>query len=85
LIKHKDKYASQTDITEKAKSVMSGKTLEQIEKAMTGKNGTAKKATKSSNGQATPKKPVAKKASAAKKTVAKSKSTVAGKKKVRAR
>jgi bifunctional non-homologous end joining protein LigD len=35
LIKHKDKYASSTDITEKTKSVVSGKTLEQIEKALT--------------------------------------------------
>lgn len=34
LIKHKDKYASSTDITTKDKSVVSGKTLKQIEKAM---------------------------------------------------
>ncbi len=34
LIKHKDKYASSTDITTKGKSVVSGKTLEQIEKTM---------------------------------------------------
>ena len=32
LIKHRDKYASEADITEKAKSVVSGKTLEQLEK-----------------------------------------------------
>src|SRR4051794_38340090 len=30
LIKHKDKYASKTDITEKDKSVISGKTLEKV-------------------------------------------------------
>ena len=40
LIKHKDKYAGPSDITEKNKSVVSGKTLEQIEKSMTSKNGT---------------------------------------------
>lgn len=34
LIKHKDKYASSADITTKDKSVISGKTLAQIEKAM---------------------------------------------------
>ena len=46
LIKHRDKYASADDITAKEKSVISGKTLEQIEKAMsktTGANGAAKK------------------------------------------
>lgn len=39
LIKHKDKYASVTDITQKAKSVVSGKTVEQLQKAMASKNG----------------------------------------------
>src|SRR4030095_8315222 len=39
LIKHRDKYATEADITQKAKSVSSGKTLEQIEKAMASKNG----------------------------------------------
>lgn len=34
LIKHQDKYAKATDVTEKSKSVVSGKTLEQITKAM---------------------------------------------------
>lgn len=33
LIKHRDKYASETDITEKDKSVMSGKTIEKMEKS----------------------------------------------------
>ena len=32
LIKHRDKYASETDITKKDKSVVSGKTLESVEK-----------------------------------------------------
>ena len=34
LIKKKDKYASTTDITKKGKSVVSGKTIEQIESAV---------------------------------------------------
>ena len=46
LIKHKDKYASDADITVKNKSVASGKTLEQIEKAMAPINGTASTTTK---------------------------------------
>ncbi len=33
LIKHRDKYASETDITEKTKSVVSGKTLEKMKAA----------------------------------------------------
>ncbi len=48
LIKHRDKYASENDITEKNKSVASGKTLEQIEKAMAPKNGTSSSASKKS-------------------------------------
>jgi bifunctional non-homologous end joining protein LigD len=40
LIKHKDKYATAEDITEKSKSVSSGKTIEQIEKAMSSKANT---------------------------------------------
>jgi bifunctional non-homologous end joining protein LigD len=83
LIKHRDKYASTDDITAKEKSVISGKTLEQIEKAMrktTGANGTSKKSGKT---------PAAKKASkttAVKKSAVKStdsKSAVSGKKKAR--
>jgi bifunctional non-homologous end joining protein LigD len=41
LIKHKDKYASSTDITSKTKSVISGKTLEQIEKSMAKTNASS--------------------------------------------
>ena len=74
LIKHRDKYASEEDITvKKAKSVVSGKTLEQIEKAMASKNGTTKN--NSSNGaskKTTLKKITAKKAPAKKVTVKKS-------------
>lgn len=33
LIKHRDKYARETDITKKDKSVISGKTIEKMEKA----------------------------------------------------
>lgn len=67
LIKHKDKYASSEDITTRDKSVVSGKTLEQIEKALgtvkdvpttTRKQGAAKKATSK---KSVPKKPAAKK------------------------
>ena len=74
LIKHRDKYATETDITEKAKSVVSGKTLEQIEKAMAGQNG--KKKTASKNGsvkKATPKKTASKK-TASKKSASKKRS-----------
>ena len=76
LIKHRDKYASTDDITEKNKSVVSGKTLEQIEKAMS-KNGASKSTTKKS---ATKKSTVAKTASK-KSTPAKAsaKKTTAGK------
>ncbi len=60
LIKHKDKYASESDITLKNKSVVSGKTLEQIEKALAPKNGVTK----------TPSKKTAAKSTIAKKTLA---------------
>lgn len=49
LIKHKDKYASTADITEKDKSVISRKTIEQVEKTSTniyGKNNKKKVAEK---------------------------------------
>ncbi|HXB91637.1 MAG TPA: DNA ligase D [Puia sp.] len=49
LIKHKDKYASDTDITEKDKSVLSGKTIEKMEKS-------PEKIYKSNKAAATPKK-----------------------------
>jgi len=41
LIKHRDKYAAESDVTDKAKSVVSGKTLEQLEKAMGVGNGSS--------------------------------------------
>ena len=94
LIKHRDKYATESDITEKNKSVVSGKTLEQIEKAMANQNG--RKATPSKNGtskKTTVKKTTAKKSatkksadakvSVSKSTTSKSTATKTGKKKVR--
>ena len=48
LIKHKDKYATEDDITEKSKSVASGKTIEQIEKAMCSKTNPSISSKKSS-------------------------------------
>ena len=74
LIKHKDKYATTSDITEKNKSVVSGKTLEQIEKAMANKNGSngssRKSTTKKSSGTKTAaKKSTTSKAAAKKSTV----------------
>ncbi len=87
LIKHRDKYASETDITEKSKSVVSGKTLEQIEKAMAPKNGvattTAKKVTaKKVTAKKVPaKKATAKKAAVPQQTAKKPTATAASKKK----
>jgi bifunctional non-homologous end joining protein LigD len=46
LIKHRDEYASAGDVTSKVKSVVSGKTLAQLEKAMGDKNGKEKSAVK---------------------------------------
>ena len=43
LIKHNDKYASETDITKKDKSVKSNKTLKQIEQAFNDKSPITKK------------------------------------------
>lgn len=63
LIKHRDKYAAETDITEKGKSVVSGKTLEQLEKT----NHSTKT---SGNGET--KKIAVKKTTASKKAVSKS-------------
>lgn len=92
LIKHKDKYASDADITEKNKSVVSGKTLEQIEKAMS-KNGAAKKATTKTVSKKAESKPAAKSSKKAvakavaksikKVTAKKTSATKTGKKKVR--
>ncbi|MFN8288062.1 MAG: DNA ligase D [Chitinophagales bacterium] len=45
LFKHDDKYTSKSDITKKEKSVVSGKTLEQIAKTSTNIYGSHKKAT----------------------------------------
>ena len=83
LIKHRDKYAAESDITEKAKSVVSGKTLEQLEKDM-GKginttNGQAKKAVAK---KVTAKSTTAKKSTSSKKVVSKTASKAVRKKKV---
>jgi len=91
LIKHRDKYANEADITEKSKSVVSGKTLEQIEKAMASKNGSEKVSVKKSSkkivakkaapsNSTSAKKPAVKK-SAAKKSAAKKPVAKSGKKK----
>lgn len=70
LIKHKDEFASSTEVTNKSKSVVSGKTLLQLEKSVVSKNGKQESAVK---------KTVSKKTSpAAKKTLVKT-----GKKKVK--
>ena len=76
LIKHKDKYASSKDITTKEKSVQSGKTLNQVEKALTGK-----KAVTTTTNQGGIKKPTAKKTTP-KKSIAKKTGSLTGKKKV---
>src|SRR5688500_8952224 len=84
LIKHRDKYASDADITEKSKSIVSGKTLEQIEKAMANQNGS--KRIPSKNGVAkktTAKKSAPAKASTTKKAVVKTSAAKSSKKKVR--
>jgi len=59
LIKHKDKFASSAEVTNKSKSVVSGITLLQLEKSAGSKNGSPKKAVK----KVAPKKasPIAKK------------------------
>ncbi|MEO5907183.1 MAG: DNA polymerase ligase N-terminal domain-containing protein [Saprospiraceae bacterium] len=84
LIKHRDKYATETDITEKSKSVVSGKTLEQIEKAMSGTNGIAtpkKNSVKSTTRKSTSTKKTAtaKKATLVKKVAPAKKASVAKK------
>lgn len=72
LIKHRDKYATETDITEKAKSVVSGKTLEQIEKAMANQNGSKRSASKNGSVKKTASKKTASKKTASKNTTARS-------------
>ncbi|MEP6793010.1 MAG: DNA polymerase ligase N-terminal domain-containing protein [Saprospiraceae bacterium] len=83
LIKHKDKYASDADITEKEKSVVSGKTIEQIEKAMASKES-SKKTTiaKTSSKIATGKKTVTSKSSVTQKAIVKKPLVKNSKKKV---
>ena len=59
LIKHNDKYASQTDVTKKAKSVQSGMKLEQVAKESTNEWVSNKKSTttkKSSTAKKSPRK-----------------------------
>lgn len=83
LIKHKDKYAAESDITEKEKSVVSGKTIEQIEKAMASKEITSKTTgAKISSEKATGKKTVTSKSSLIQKAVAKTPKAKSRKKKV---
>jgi bifunctional non-homologous end joining protein LigD len=61
LIKHKDEFASKAEVTNKSKSVVSGKTLLQLEKTTPSKNGSPKKAVKKVSAKKTS--PAAKKAS----------------------
>ncbi|WP_295120011.1 DNA ligase D [uncultured Chitinophaga sp.] len=74
LIKHRDKFAKETDVTRKVRSVISDKTLEEIEKTSTNIYGrkTGKKALqeKIKEDKATAKKAAAPKKAAAKKAVA---------------
>lgn len=74
LIKHNDKYASEDDITIKDKSVVSKKTLEQIEKAAE-KNVAQEAVKKSVAKKASAKKTVSKKPSSAKQTARKAEIT----------
>lgn len=78
LIKHKDKYASSTDITTKGKSVLSGKTLAQVEKEMS----SMKNASVVTNHKADQKKSLTNKPSQIKSTL-KNPKPISGKKKVR--
>ena len=80
LIKHRDKYASDTDITEKNKSVVSGKTLEQLDKT----KRTPKSSTNGTTRKTTVKKSIASKTTAAKSAASKATRTEARKKKVKA-
>ena len=56
LIKHRDEYATDTDITKKDKSVVSGKTIEKVEKTSTNFYGSNRKASKKSSPKKTLKK-----------------------------
>jgi bifunctional non-homologous end joining protein LigD len=74
LIKHRDKYAKETDITKKDKSVVSNKTLEKIAATSTNiygqKNGKAT-AAKNNSAKAIPKKATPKKTATKKKALTK--------------
>ena len=61
LIKHRDKYAKETDVTKKDKSVVSGKTIAQTEKTSTNVWGSNKAAKKTATKKAAPAKTVVKK------------------------
>ncbi len=79
LIKHRDKYAKETDVTKKDKSVLSGKTLDKVASSSTNIYGSKEKVEKRK-----PQKPAApktKKAAAPKKAVAKKADWATGKKK----
>jgi len=54
LIKHRDKYASETDITKKDKSVVSGKTIEKIASTSTNFWGSNRKAKKPADEEPSP-------------------------------
>lgn len=56
LIKHRDKYAKETDITKNDKSVVSGKTLEKVEATSTTIYGQKKKTASAVKKNSTPKK-----------------------------
>ena len=72
LIKHNDKYATQTDVTKKAKSVQSGMKLEQVAKESTHECVSNKKSTTKKKSSAVKKSPT-KSAAAMKKQPAKKK------------
>ena len=73
LIKHKDKYAAASDVTNKSKSVVSGKTLLQLDKEMRNGNGKSEqkavKATSRKTTSTTKKTPTKKAAKTSKKKV----------------
>jgi len=58
LIKHRDKYAVETDITEKNKSVVSGKTLEQIAKSKDAREWSSNRSSESKTKPSSKAKPV---------------------------
>lgn len=56
LIKHRDQYATDSDVTKKDKSVISGKTIQKIEKTSTNIYNSNRKASKKSSAKKTLKK-----------------------------